>query len=279
MKSEHRHELQKNVLADRLADCVDWSRRNAQLLTGVVVGAVVVLGLFFYLRGRWQESSIAGWNEFFSAAGRQDTMQLETLATREAGTPPGQLAALMLADVALNAGVDLMNSDRTLAEERLNSAKNNYILVRDSSRDPLLKERATLGLARYYESVGLLEEAIKEYETLIGEQADGPYADTARRKIAFLKEPSTKAFAAWYREHKPLPPSPIGTGMPDFRNLDKLPPDETSFPPPSASPTASASATPSATATPSASPSATPAASPSVTPSATAKPSATGTSK
>jgi hypothetical protein len=251
MKSEHRHQLQQNELAGRLEGGIEWAKRNSQTLAGVVVGIAVTLGLFYYLKNRWQEGAVAGWNEFFSAAGQNDTSRLETLATREGNELPGQMANLMLADTAYNNGVELMNTDRTGAEEQLNAAKNKYAQVRSGATNPLVRQRTTLGLARYYEAVGLLDEATKEYENLVKEAADGPYAEIARQKIVYLSEPATKAFATWYREHKPLPPaSPLGTGMPDLGDFGKLPPDEKSFSSPSAAATgtaASPSATPSAT--------------------------------
>lgn len=256
MKSEHRHQLQKNELAGRLEGAVEWSKRNSQTLAGVVVGVAVTLGLFYYLKNRWEEGAVAGWNEFFSAAGRNDTSALGTLATREGQALPGQMANLMLADTEFNNGVELMNTDRAAGEEQLNAAKTKYGMVRNGSTDPLIRQRTTLGLARYYEAVGLLEDSVKEYEALMKEAADGPYADLARRKIEYLNEPATKAFATWYREHKPLPPaSALGTGMPSFGEIGKLPPDEGSFPSPSASATATGTAEPAAT--PSATPSAT----------------------
>lgn len=266
MKSEHRHQLQKNDLADRLEGAIEWSKRNSQMLAGVVVGIAVTLGIFYYLRNRWEEGAVAGWNEFFSAAGRNDTGLLASLATREGNELPGQMANLMLADTDYNNGVELMNTDRAAAEEQLNAAKNKYSQVRNSSTDPLVRQRTTLGLARYYEALGLLdgEGAIKEYETLLKEDPAGPYADLAKRKIESLNESATKAFATWYQEHKPLPPtSQLGSGMPNLGDIHKLPLDEKSFPPPSAS------TTPSATAEPTATPSGTAAATPSATPSAT----------
>jgi hypothetical protein len=259
MKSQHRHELQQNELASRLVDVVDWCKQNAPLLLGAVVGVIVVIGAFSYFRHRSATGAAAEWSAFFSAAGRQDTVKLDSIGVANAGDTTGQLANLLLGDTHLASGIEQMSSDRTAAEEQLNQAKTKYSKVRQTATDSLLLQRAALGLARYYETVGLLDDAVVEYEKLTKEWSDGPFAGVAKRKIEYLQLPSTRAFSKWYAEHKPLPPSasPRGT-MPGLGDLNKLPDDEKSFPDltprPTASPTASPTAgpTPSPTATPTA---------------------------
>jgi len=230
MKSEQRHELQQNELAARLTILVEWCKDNAALLVGVVAGVVVAFAAVSFYRSRSQAGAVAEWSEFFSAAGQQDTVKLDSISVVRSGDVPGQLANLLLADTALNAGVDLMSSDRTAADEQLNSAKNRYYKVQQTASDPLLLQRAALGIARYFETVGMLDESIAEYEKLATKWPDGLFADMAKTKIAFLKQPSTQSFAKWYRAAKPLPPAPAGTaGMPGLGDLN-LPPDASSFP-------------------------------------------------
>lgn len=231
MKSEQRHELQQNSLARWLEGTIEWCRMNAPLLVGIVLGILIVVGGITYFRHRSESRAVDEWSEFFAAAQRDDTIKLQSIGTRYAADTPGQLATLLLADTALASGVELMSSDREEAEKKLNDAKTGYFDVRNKSSDSLLKERATLGLARYYESVGMLEEAIKEYQSLAKDWPNGPFSKLAEQKIEYLQFPSTQAFAKWYREHKPLPPAPAGAaGMPNFGDLHKLPTDEKSFP-------------------------------------------------
>jgi hypothetical protein len=231
MKSEQRHELQQNSLARWLNDAGEWCRVNAPLLVGVVVGAALVIIGVTYFRHQSEARTTDEWTQFFAAAQRDDTVKLQSLGTKFAGDTPGQLAKLLLADTALNSGVELMSSDREEAEKKLNDAKNLYAEVRSAASEPLLKQRAVFGLARYYESVGLLEESTKEYQTIVKDWPDGPFTEIAKRKIEYLQFPSTVAFAKWYREHKPLPPAPAGTaGTPKLGEFDKLPTDESSFP-------------------------------------------------
>lgn len=230
MKSEHRHELQQNELAQRLTGALEWSGANAPLLVGIVVGAAVVFGGILYFRNSMNESAQSRWDTFFSAAGRQDGNSLETLGARESGSLAGQMANILLADMALSNGIDLMSTDRGAAETQLNTAKAKYEKAGAQAADPLVTQRSILGLARYYETVGKLDEAKTEYQKLVSNHAKGPYAEMAKRKVSILTDSSTQAFAAWYRDHKPLPAKPgDGLGLPPMGDL-KLPNDESSFP-------------------------------------------------
>lgn len=232
MKTERRHELQTNTLALWLEHKIEWCKQNSAMLAATAAGICVVVGGYYYFANRARQTELASWSTYFNALGRQDSVALETLSNRETNAPQGQMADVLLADSALSSGIELMSTDRAGAEAQLNTAKNRYDRVRKSASDPLLIERATLGVARYYECVGLLEEAISEYEKLLKDFPQGPYADPVRRKIEYLKQPSTQAFVAWYREHKPLPPKPGETPTSlKPADLDKLPTDESSFPP------------------------------------------------
>lgn len=278
MKTERRHELEKNQLADGLGRAITWCEENARMLGGIVAGVVIVAIVFALLSSRKEERETKAWDSFFAAkAGTTvDTSTLESIAKADNDLFAGKLAELTLADIAMNQGLELMTSDREKAEEFLTQARNHYLNIRNAGGEHL-QERADLGLARFYESMAQIEEAKKEY-TKLKNRPDGLYHDFATQKLEYLEKPSTLAFAKWFRDQKPKP-KPAGTGVLGSNDLSKLPP----FPAgsgtttPSASPTATSSATP--TAVPAASPSATPAASasPSASPTATAKPSATPT--
>lgn len=271
MKTERRHELEKNQLADWLGHKLTWAEQNASTLVAAVVGVVVVIGVVAYWQNSRAERSLTAWNEYFDAIYKPDQVVqaqgLEKVAANESNTVAGQMAEIRLATIAMDEGIEQLNTDREGGEKLLNDAKNRYVTARNAATDPRLKERATLGLARFYETMGLLDEAIKEYRTL----ADSPqclYKLDAERKLEYLSMPATIVFAKAYRDRKPAP-KPAGTSMFDLDDLNKLPKSEASFPgaTPSATgaaatpttsttPTASATAAPSATAKPSASPTA-----------------------
>lgn len=232
MKTERRHELEKNQLADWLGAKLTWAEQNASMLLGVVVAVVVVVGVVVYYQNSRAERTQAAWNSYFSAINQRESAavadDLEKVAQDNSGILPGQLAEIMLGDLAMNEGIEQLNSDRAAGEKRLNEAKNHYIEARNAASNPLLKERATLGLARFYEAMGLLDEALKEYQALAdGEK--GLYRNEAARKLEFLNKPSTLQFAKWFRDRKPAP-QPTGTSMFNLDDLNTLPKSEAGFP-------------------------------------------------
>ncbi|MGC3971711.1 MAG: tetratricopeptide repeat protein [Pirellulales bacterium] len=280
MKTERRHELEKNQLADWLAHKLTWAEQNASLLVGVVVAAVVVIGVVMYWQNSRSEKSLEAWNEYFGAVEKRDPTVvadgLEKVAKDSGAIVPGQMADILLGDIALNDGINQLNTDREAGEKRLNEAKNYYVDARNAASDPRLRERATFGLARFYESLGLLDEAMKEYKTLADNQ-DGLYQADAVRKLEFLSMPTTLAFAKAYRDRTPVP-KPAGTSMFNLDDLNKLPKSEASFPGETKSTTPASTTTPAmpaapATATAPAASATSPAASASPTPSATPAPS------
>ena len=267
MKTERRHELQKNELADWLGNKLMWAEQNSSLILGVVAAVVVVIGVAVYYQNSRAQRAESAWNEYFGAIENRDpTMiadELEKVAKNESALVPGQMAELLLGDIALNEGINQLNTDREAGEKRLTEAKNHYSEARNAADNPRLRERATLGLARYYESMGLLDESIKEYKTL-ADDTDGLYRTEAQRKLEYLAMPTTLAFAKAFRDRKPAP-VPTGTSMFNLDDLNKLPKSEASFPGEAKSTTPAATTTPAASATPSATPSASPSASPTAT--------------
>ncbi len=251
MKTARRHELETNELADRLGPYVDWCRSNLAIILAAVLGLLVVIGGFFYFQGRAKQRAAAAWDEFFKAQSANDTNRLVGLVDQQPDTAAGLLAALYLADLDFVQGVSLMSTDRDQAEGRLNDAKNRYVHVRQAATDARIQERAVLGLARYYESMGLIDEAKREYRT-VRDVPEGLYKTEAVRKLEMLEQPSFTAFADWYRKQRPKP-KPAGTGTFDQDDLRAVPPDESTFP--AASGTAPA-ATPTASSTPTVTPSA-----------------------
>lgn len=274
MKTARRHELQTNELADHLGPFVGWCRANLALILASVLGVVVVVGAFFYFQGRSQERAASAWDEFFKAQSANDQSRLVTLVERQPDTTAGVLAALYLADLDFVQGVNLMSTDREQAEARLNDAKNRYVHVRQAAGDPHVRERAVLGLARYYESMGLFDDAKREYAA-VRDLNGGLYKTEAERKLKLLEQPSAVAFAEWYRKQRPKP-KPTATGMFHPDDVKAVPPDESTFPAASGTAT-SGTATPAASSTGTAAPAAPSAVSTSSAPPAAPKATASAT--
>jgi len=56
MKSEHRHELKTNELAEWLGNLPQWTKENLTII--IVVLAVVVAASAFYVRYRYSKSAV-----------------------------------------------------------------------------------------------------------------------------------------------------------------------------------------------------------------------------
>jgi hypothetical protein len=299
MKTERRHELEKNQLADWLTSKITWCEENARLIAGVVAGIAIIGIVYFVLSNRKQEREAAAWNTFFTANVGPDTGALETLANNDGDLLAGQLADLRLADHNLAQGIDEMSKDRTAATEKITKSKDYYTRL-EKSRNAWMQERAALGLARGYETLGMLDKA-QEHYTKLRDFKDGLYHDFAVEKLKYLGRRQTQEFAEFYKNHKPrkLPGAgplvdPSRFTMPNDATHSglNLTPDTifpagtaaatTTTPAPASTATGDASryavpaATPSGTpaATPTGTPTATPTATPAATPATSATPAA-----
>jgi len=278
MKTERRHELEKNTLADWLGHKIVWAEENARLIAGVVAGIVIIGIVYAVLSNRSQERDVSAWNSYFTASSTNDSKGLETLAKESPDLLAGQMADLRLADIALAEGLELISTDGKKGQDKINESKTYYSAVADRARDPWLKQRAALGLASGYEAVGLIDQAKAQY-TKLKDWKDGLYNEAAAEKLSYLEKPETIKFAKWFTARERKPREEKGPLL-DPQDLSKLPGHEgmspSAFTPGSLSPsaafpagTAAATAAPAASASATAAPSATPTASPVATPAAT----------
>ena len=239
MKTERRHELHTNALADWLGDQIERLRPYSRLAAAGVVAAVVALGLYGYLASQSSHRNEEGWKRFDVAyeALRQkgDAEDLVQLAQSSefAGTSVGYWAALNLADFHLNEGINQLFSDRAAAAKSLRSAVDEYAQVSKQTQLPMLADRAVLGIARAYESLNELDNARKHYEQLAS-KVSGPFAVDAQQRLRDLGQDSTKRFYDWFFAATPPRQGLEGPGTPGMRpNFGSLP-DEGSFKTPEA---------------------------------------------
>lgn len=231
MKTERRHELQTNVLADALGHAVDSVRPYSQIAIGVVLAVLVIIGVVKYLSVRSQESVVDAWNLYLQAStagGQPGDEELARLIEQYPDTAAAQWSHLQLADQALSDGIGQLFQNRSEANEKLRKADQHYQAVQQTAKEPLLLERATLGLARVYESQGNLEKAQQEYQRLLDKWPEGAYAITARERLKDLSQKSTKEFYDWFAVNEPKPSAAGDLGTPGSRpsfNLDNEPTD------------------------------------------------------
>jgi hypothetical protein len=126
----------------------------------------------------------------------------------------GQWSRLTLADIQLEAGTNRLLEDRKLANDELTEARETFQAILLESTEPTILERATFGLARASETLGDLEKARQEYQSLAITWPDSPFAATAKARAEDLKETPTKKFYDWLARYEPPPPLRNEPGTP-----------------------------------------------------------------
>jgi tetratricopeptide (TPR) repeat protein len=216
MKTERRHELATNVLADWLGEKIEALRPYSAAVSVTALLAVVVVFAGILLYQKRQASTAAAWSAYFSAIESQSpddaSDKLEAVAVDHPGSPAGLWSRLSLADTHLANGVEDLFKDRSAARKALDQAQQAYQAVLDEAPpDSLLAERATFGLAETYESKNELEPARKHYQALLERWPNGAFSALAKARVDDLERKSTKDFYDWFaKQSTQTKPKPLG---------------------------------------------------------------------
>ncbi|WP_254509645.1 hypothetical protein [Anatilimnocola floriformis] len=227
MKSEKRHELQKNELAD-------WIGSNAgsagdyfwPVAGGIIVAFAAAIGIAWYLSNR-DSASAAAWDKYYQAfSEREREPALKDVVTNE----PNSLAALWAkqsyADMTRSKGANLMFVERADGETKLKEAEEAYKEILAKARDPFLVTRAQFGMARTQESLCRPERAREYYEMVVKSEKDSSGNLTALGKAADreakrLARKDQVELIAWFATQQPKKPAPTGGhGIPGLPPLN-----------------------------------------------------------
>jgi len=86
MKTERRHELQHNQLADWIGNQVGQVQQHTKtILAAVILGSAVIIAAFVILSDR-KAAQAAAWTEFNLAFSSRDPVALADVAKRHTGT-------------------------------------------------------------------------------------------------------------------------------------------------------------------------------------------------
>ena len=217
MKSQRRHELEKNVLAEQMARVSAQIQPYAHLiLAGVLLVAVAILAysVWHYIAAGRAEQ---GWEALSVAMlpgerGDVDTASLEQVGEDFAGTDVGHWAKVIAADTHLNEGCDYLFSSRAIANQELRKAVELYTEVLAETRNPTIRERATFGLARAFEAQGDLERARTRYEEVVRQWPEGPFVVRAEQRLEDLSRTQTLEFYDRFAQFEPQPAVADGPG-------------------------------------------------------------------
>jgi predicted negative regulator of RcsB-dependent stress response len=231
MKTERRHELATNTLADWLGESIEALKPYSAAVSASAVAVLVVAFAAVFWYQRREASAAKAWEGYFAAVDEQDPDKSRTrfvqVSEDYAQSPAGLWSRLSLADAQLAKGVEALFQDRPSARKALDESIDDYRAVLDAApSDSLLAERATFGLAEAYESKDELDGARQQYDELLKRWPDGAFSALAKERLADLDRKTTKEFYDWFAKQSPKVKPPPGPGIPGEKpafDLDKLP--------------------------------------------------------
>ena len=214
MKSERRHELEQNELADWLTDGIETVKPYTNLILGTILLIVIlVVGGVWWVQQSVIESAEA-WDSYYVAMSSRNPDSLEMVADDYPSSKAACWAQTVAADLHLNAGCNQLFSNRADANLELDKAAELFEQVLDKSRESVLLNRATFGLAQTREAMGDLDEAKPLYEKVAKTWPDGPFAKSATQRLKALEQPSTLAFYDRFEKFDPKPAFADEPGIP-----------------------------------------------------------------
>jgi hypothetical protein len=205
MKSERRHELQHNALADWIVKTGKALQPYQNLILAAIV--VLVVGVAAYTWWSQNTESQAGqaWYDLNAGLASGNREKLAKVIEDHPDSRVGETAAVLLADLRLNQGCNQRFLSKALAEPELSKAAELYEADLKVAQSDFLRQRATFGLARALESKGDLTAARKHYEEVVTKWRNGAYAAVAKQRLDDLARDETKRM------------------YDDFRNFDRKP--------------------------------------------------------
>lgn len=205
MKSERRHELQHNELAEWLAKSVETIKPYQNiLLTALAAVLIAVLGYTWWSRESAAQATQA-WDELNAVIESGNVTKLAQVIDDYPDTNVAYTAAVVLADSHLGEGCARLFISKAPAQDELSKAIKRYDSVRQQCQTPSLLERATFGLARAKEAKGDLGPAEKLYEEIAAKWPGGAYSAAASQRLADLKRPATKRLYDQFARFDPKP--------------------------------------------------------------------------
>ncbi|HVT27527.1 MAG TPA: hypothetical protein VHE81_05860 [Lacipirellulaceae bacterium] len=218
MKSAHRHQLETNVLAQRLEGYIERCRPYTSMILGVIVALAVAFLIWSFISSTSAARRSEAWNSynnavlaspsrFFSPSTLDD---IHRAAQDYPGTRMQEVADVTWADGQVYTASLNYFIKRTAAMDALERAASAYQGVIQTSKDEHLINRSRLGLARIYEMQNHLDKARDEYQ-----QVTGAYANYAQEQAKRLAKPDVQETYTWLASAQlPQPKAPNGPGTP-----------------------------------------------------------------
>jgi hypothetical protein len=233
MKTERRHELATNDLADWIGDKVEELKPYSTAIWATVLAVTVLILAAVYWSRKSEAKLEQGWDRYFQARTQESLDELRNVADADPKSPAGLWARSTLGDRRLAEGVNLLFENRADAQEALSEAVDSYeYVLKNAPAGSLLAERATFGLGEAFESQNELDKAREQYEALKAKWPGGAFSAEADRRLGDLERSTTKSFYDWFAKQEPKrkpAAGPLGTEKSGSKKaVDEKPGDEKS---------------------------------------------------
>ncbi|MCA9249216.1 MAG: hypothetical protein KDA42_18970, partial [Planctomycetales bacterium] len=140
MKTERRHELETNYLADRLAAWLEKAKPYTSTVGIGVIALLVALIAKNFFSQQSAERNAEQWEAYYRKSEKpaQDREGFLKLADDYENTPIEPWAALAAADASMQQGCSLLWIDKKEAAKHLNAAVADYEAIIKSKDDDIL---------------------------------------------------------------------------------------------------------------------------------------------
>ena len=160
MKTQRRHELQTNELADHIGRYIQAIRPYQNYVIYGTVAALAVIIAALWLNKQNQMAAESSWGDYFEALRQQRPESLEDVAKFHNGSTAAMWALQSAGDMQLAEGTQQVFRDRDEAEKRLKDAEKNLKAVEsEAGQNPFLVRQARFGLGQVYEAMCDVEKA------------------------------------------------------------------------------------------------------------------------
>lgn len=210
MKTERRHELQTNELADWIGRQIEFVGPYGKVILGIGVVSIALIAAIKFMSASQQRRQANGWTEYFAASTSRDIQDLRDVAEKYSGTPASLWARQSMADLQLTQGATTLFTDRDTAGDLLKNAQDAYLEVYQQTNEDLLKQRSQFGLAQTYESLNLVSRSVDEFKKITDTWPDSAIGKLANKRHAALTKRTAKEFYDWFFAQQPKIASPTG---------------------------------------------------------------------
>ncbi len=206
MKSGRRHELKQNELAHGVEEFWHKIEPYWQTIAGVAVVAATAFFAVTFVSANQRRARESAWTEFFTASAAGDADALQQVAQSNAAGEVAPWALQASAQTRLIEASAEVHRDRELSRKAYLASIDGFNEVLQQTSQPLLRQRALMGLGQAHESINELSKAKEFYEQVTSTWPDTAVAKRAQDRIESLTDPSTQEFYDWFYAQKPLAP-------------------------------------------------------------------------